>query len=394
MTGRLPDGFLWGAASAAHQVEGGNTNCDMWMQEHLGLPHIVEPSGDACDSYHRYPDDIRLLAEAGLDTYRFSIEWARIEPAPGEFSRAQLLHYRRMIDTCHDHHVTPIVTLHHFTAPRWFAEGGGWNRDDVVERFVAYVEYVTPILHDVEWVVTINEPNMLALFAALTPTEGDQAPTIEMSSLPAPSAEAAATFTAMHRAAVEVLRERTTAKVGWSIACQAFTPTPGNEDVYQQVFDQWEGVFYAGSEGDDFIGIQSYTSQPVDAHGPVPHPDDPDNTLNGMAFRPDALEINLRRVWDLMHIPLLVTENGIATDDDFRRIEYVAGALQGLEDAVADGVEVLGYCYWSLLDNYEWGSYAPTFGLVEVDRAGDFERTPKPSLGWLGGVAQRGGALA
>lgn len=139
------------------------------------------------------------------------------------------------------------------------------------------------------------------------------------------------------------------------------------------------------------MGIQSYTSQPVDRDGPVPHPADPGNTLSGWAYRPDALEINLRRVWDLLHIPLLVTENGIATDDDERRIAYVTAALEGMTAAMADGVEVLGYCYWSLLDNYEWGSFTPTFGLIAVDRTGDFARTAKPSLAWLGNVAGTGG---
>lgn len=380
--------FLWGAATAAHQIEGGNTNSDWWALEHSGAPHIVEPSGDACDSYHRYPEDIRLLAEAGLTTYRFSVEWARIEPAEGEFSRAQLLHYRAVIDTCHDLGITPVVTLHHFTTPRWFVESGGWKRPDVVELFARYVGYVCQILHDVEWVVTINEPNMVALFATFSPREGDQTPTIEMSALPAPDGTTAELLVRMHRAAVAVVRERTGAKVGWSIAAQAFTPTPGNEAVWERTFQQWEGVFYDGCAGDDFVGVQSYTSQPVDANGPVPHPDSPDNTQNGMAFRPDAVGICLRQAWERTHLPIFVTENGIATDDDARRVQYVTGALEAVSAAIADGVPVLGYLYWSLLDNYEWGSYHPTFGLIGVDRAGDFARTPKPSLAWLGGVAR------
>ncbi len=175
-TSTLPDGFLWGAATAAHQIEGGNTNCDMWMTEHMGLPHIKEPSGDACDSYHRYREDIRLLAEAGLTTYRFSIEWARIEPAEGEFSRAQLLHYRDMIEACHEYGVTPVVTLHHFTTPRWFAESGAWYRPDVADLFARYVDYVCPILEDVEWVVTINEPNMLSMFVMMSQLYGQETP--------------------------------------------------------------------------------------------------------------------------------------------------------------------------------------------------------------------------
>ena len=391
----LRDDFIWGSATAAHQIEGGNTNSDFWQLEHAGHGQFSEPSGDACDSYHRYDEDIRLLAEAGLKAYRFSIEWARIEPAPGEFSRAQLLHYRSMIDRCHAHGVLPIVTLHHFTSPRWFADGGGLRRVDAVERFASYVDYVSQILSDVEWVVTINEPNIAALFAGLhnAPAEGEDPISAQMALAGGPDPALAPILAAQHHAAREVLRAKTRAKIGWAVATQAFMPTEGNEAKWQEVFDAWEGVFFDATEGDDFIGIQSYTSQPVDADGPVPHPPHPDNTLTGWAYRPDALAINLRRIWELKGLPLLVSENGIATDDDERRIAYVTGALSGLKAAVADGVEVLGYCYWSLLDNYEWGSYTPTFGLIAVDRDGDFARTPKPSLSWLGTVASSNGAL-
>ncbi len=399
---RLRDDFVWGAATAAHQIEGNNTNSDVWYQEVAGVyPHLKEPSGDACDSYHRYPDDIRLLAEAGLKAYRFSVEWARVEPADGRFSRAQLLHYRAMIDTCHAHGVTPIVTLHHFTGPLWFAREGGWRRPDAVDRFAAYVAYVAEILHDVEWVVTINEPNILAILATMPPpgrehelleAMGADGATVAMASLPSPSYELAEILARAHRAAVDVLRRTTRAKVGWAVAAQAFTPTEGNEEVFERVFHQWEGVYYEAAAGDDFVGVQSYTSQPVGPDGPVPHPDHPDNTLTGWAYRPDALGINLTRVWERYRIPVLVTENGIATADDARRIAYTQGALAGLKEAVAEGADVRGYCHWSLLDNYEWGSYGPTFGLIAVDRDRTFARTPKPSLAWLGRVAASNGA--
>ena len=397
MTVTLRSDFLWGAATAAHQIEGNNTNADFWAAEHAGLPHIKEPSGDACDSYHRYRTDIRLLAEAGLKAYRFSVEWARIEPERGLVSRAQLLHYRDMIDACHEYGVEPIVTLHHFTSPRWFAQAGGFTGPEGVELFSRYVAAVAPILHDVNWVVTINEPNILALFALMSGARdaGDsgeaESPTVAMSQMPTPSLAFAARIGEVHRAAVAILRETTRAKVGWAIAAQAFTPTPGNEAVFERVFHAWEGAYYEASEGDDFVGLQAYTSQPVDANGPVPHPPHPDNSLSGWAYRPDALGLNVRRVWERYGLPVFVTENGISTDDDTRRIAYTRAALQGLHDAVAAGAEVYGYTHWSLLDNYEWGSFVPTFGLIAVDRAGDFERTPKPSLAWLGRVAASNG---
>ena len=124
----FPEYFLWGAATAGHQIEGNNVNSDWWAREQQ-MPGM-ELSGDACDSYHRYAEDIQLLADAGLTSYRFSLEWARIEPIRGHFSRAELAHYRRVIDACLDRGITPVVTLQHFTTPQWFAEAGGWSGPD------------------------------------------------------------------------------------------------------------------------------------------------------------------------------------------------------------------------------------------------------------------------
>ena len=117
----FPPEFIWGASTAAHQIEGNNVASDWWAREHAERTDLSEPSGDAADSYHRYGEDIRMLADAGLGMYRFSIEWARIEPAEGCFSKAQLLHYRQMIDACHENGVEPMVTLNHMTLPLWLA---------------------------------------------------------------------------------------------------------------------------------------------------------------------------------------------------------------------------------------------------------------------------------
>ena len=135
---RFPEGFLIGAATAAHQVEGNNVNADLWDAEWTRHSKFAEPSRDACDSYHRYHEDIELLAAAGLDTYRFGVEWARIEPEEGAFSRAELDHYRRMAMTCGERGVTPMITLQHFTSPKWFARRGGWDGAQAADRFARY----------------------------------------------------------------------------------------------------------------------------------------------------------------------------------------------------------------------------------------------------------------
>ncbi len=134
----FPHDFLWGAATAGHQVEGGNVNADLWPMEWAPDSTFNEPSGDACDHYHRYPEDIAVLAELGLNAYRFSVEWSRIEPEPGFYSRAALDHYKRMIESCLNQGVTPVVTYNHFTVPRWMAGRGGWSAADAPERFAAY----------------------------------------------------------------------------------------------------------------------------------------------------------------------------------------------------------------------------------------------------------------
>ncbi|MER5794259.1 family 1 glycosylhydrolase [Streptomyces sp. NPDC001980] len=395
----LAPGFLWGASTAPHQIEGNNLNSDFWANE--GRIPGMERSGDACDSYHRYREDMKLLADAGLGAYRFGIEWARIEPLPGLVSRAELAHYRRMIETAFELGLTPVVTLHHFTSPLWFAEEGGWLGDRAVDRFRTYVETVAPILEGVEWVVTMNEPNMLAIMVGMArafqnpQADGEwQSPTLDTEGprppLPAPDVLIGARLVEAHHAAREVLRDRTGAKVGWTVANRAFVARPGAEEKKRELEHVWEDLYLEGSRGDDFVGVQSYSSQWVGPDGIEPYPPHPDNTLVGTAYRPDALGIAVRHTAEFTGgLPILVTENGIATGNDTRRIAYTGEALEHLGKAIADGVDVRGYLHWSLLDNYEWGHWAPTFGLVEVDRE-TFERRPKPSLYWLGETARRG----
>lgn len=389
--------FLWGASTAPHQIEGNNVNSDWWARE--GSMPGMERSGDAIDSYHRFEEDMRLLADAGLNSYRFGIEWARIEPIPDRFSLAELAHYRRMIDTALGLGLTPVVTLHHFTAPQWFAEEGGWLGEHAVERFARYVERATEILDGVPWVVTMNEPNMLAMMITMeramraAPADSWQSPTVDNDprpTLPPPDPEIGQILVEAHEAACKIVRAQTGAKVGWTVANRAFVARPGGEEKLRELEHIWEDLYLEAARGDDFVGVQSYSSQWVGKEGIEPHPQHPDNTLVGTAYRPDALGIAVRHTWDITGgVPILVTENGIATADDERRIAYTGESLRHLFEAADDGVDVRGYLHWSALDNYEWGHWEPTFGLIAVDRE-TFERHPKPSLAWLGDVARRG----
>ena len=158
---RFPRNFLWGAASAAHQVEGNNFNADLWLMENMANSVFAEPSGDACDHYRLYADDVAMLAGLGFNTHRFSIEWARIEPEPGRFSAAALAHYRDVLAACRAHRLTTVVTLHHFTSPRWFAAAGGFERAEAAQDFARYADYVVRGLGDqIDYLCTINEANL------------------------------------------------------------------------------------------------------------------------------------------------------------------------------------------------------------------------------------------
>ena len=383
MTLRDPGAFLWGASTAAHQTEGGNVNSDWWARENAADPgHITEPSNDAADSYHRYAEEMALLADAGLNAYRFSVEWARIQPEPSLVSRAQLAHYRTMIETSRDLGLEPVVTLHHFTNPRWFADRGAWRATDAAQLFAAYVEIVAPILDDVSVVCTINEPNMAAILAAENAVES-----LHAGVLPAGDQQVSHTLLEAHRAARAVLRSAGK-QVGWSVAGQAFQAEPGCEQLAREHAYWREDFFLDGAQDDDWLGVQAYTRTVIGPDGPRPAPPEAERTLTGWEYYPAALEHATRNAWERSSgTPLYVTENGIATGDDSRRIAYTTGALEGLQRAIADGVDVRGYLHWSALDNYEWGSYRPTFGLIGFDRE-TFARTPKPSLAWLGSVAR------
>ncbi|HEY0216596.1 MAG TPA: family 1 glycosylhydrolase [Cellulomonas sp.] len=383
---RFPEGFLWGASTAAHQIEGNNVNTDWWVHEHRPGTVIAEPSGDAADSYHRYPEDMALLASTGLDSYRFSIEWARIEPEQGFVSRAELAHYRRMVDTARENGLTPVVTLHHFTHPRWFSQLGGWHNPDAPDLFARFTEIALPVLgDDVEWVCTINEPNMLAM------TVIEAGPEMVASRLPAPDPKITDALIEAHHRSREVLGQLSQVRSGWSVATQAFQAMPGAEEATKAYGYPREDVFLDAAAGDDWIGVQAYLRTFIDADGrPVPVAGDVETTLTGWEYFPPALGIGVRNAWERTGgVPIVVTENGLATQDDPRRIDYTHDALVGLHDAMADGIDVRGYLHWSALDNYEWGSYTPTFGLIGWDPE-TFERTVKPSAFWLGEVARTG----
>jgi beta-glucosidase len=382
----FPTGFMWGTATAAHQVEGGNWNNDWWAWEHNPQSPCVEPSGDACDHYHRYRDDIRLLAQLGFNTYRFSLEWSRIEPEQGEWSQAAVDHYRRVCESCRAAGITPMVTFHHFTTPRWVAHLGGWEEPDTAGRFADFCGRAAKSLADLlGWACTINEPNMVALHGyrtgAFPPGRRDPHLRRAVNDVLADA----------HRRSAAAIRAVTTdVPVGLTLAMQHLEAVDGGEAKVDALYRDSEDVFLDACHDDDFFGVQTYTRVLVGPEGMRPPPADAERTIMGYEFRPQALEATIRRAWSHLGgtVPLVVTENGIAAEDDTRRIAFVQQALDGVQRCLADGIDLRGYVYWSALDNFEWAyGYGPTFGLIAVDRT-TFARTPKPSASWLGGVAR------
>jgi beta-glucosidase len=386
MSTTFPEHFLWGTATAAHQVEGGNWNNDWWMWEHNPQSPCVEVSGDACDHYHRYRDDIRILADLGFNTYRFSIEWSRIEPEEGEWSQAAIDHYRRVCESCLASGITPMVTFHHFTTPRWVAHLGGWEEPDTSGRFADFCSKAATGLHDLMgWACTINEPNIVALHGyrtgAFPPGRKDKALRRAVND----------NLANAHRQAAAAIRAACGSRVpvGLTLSMTEFEAVEGGESRMEAMRQVQEDVFLDACHDDDFLGVQTYTRVLVGPDGPVEPPKDAERTIMGYEFRPQALEATLRRAWSYLdgNVPLVVTENGIAAPDDARRIDFVRQALEGVDRCLADGIDVRGYVYWSCLDNFEWAlGYGPTFGLIAVDRE-TFARTPRSSAKWLGRVA-------
>jgi beta-glucosidase len=347
----------------------------------------VEPSGDAIDHWNRWPDDLRLLADLGFGSYRFSLEWSRIEPEEGEFSKAAFDHYRAMCLRCRELGIEPVVTFHHFTSPRWVGAEDGWANPVTAERFARFCARAATELGDfLGAACTINEPNVVAFFGY----RGGVFPPGERSS--ERRHQANHVFIEGHRRAVDAIRSAAPGvPVGLTLSMTDYQPVNGGEERVEKLREPMEDVFLHATDGDDFIGVQTYTRMLVGPDGPAPYPPGTRPTLMGYEFYPQALEACLRRAWQVTggDVPLLVTENGIGTPDDADRIEYVSTALDGVLACLDDGLDVRGYTYWSAFDNFEWAfGYRPTFGLIAVDRSTQ-ERIPKPSASWLGQIAAR-----
>jgi beta-glucosidase len=402
----FPEGFLWGAATAPHQIEGNNIASDLWWLENQQPTVFTQPSGDACNSFALWEADLDIARNMGLNAYRFGIEWARIEPEKGLFSQAMLDHYKAIIDGCHARGLAPIVTYSHFTAPRWFSAQGGWTNAESADLFARYCDRVTRALgQGIGRVITFNEPNILLILKPMLPPQvwDIQKLTLEtaakrlnvakfvsanvagLEDLPALQTGLVAAHNA-GKAAIKAVRPDL--PVGISLAMlddQAVGKASIRDRMRGELYGEWLKV----ASADDFIGVQNYERALWGDKGRLPAPAGATVNWSGTEVWAPSLGGAVRYAHEATGVPILVSEHGVGTDDDAIRAKFIPEALAGLKAAMDDGVPVLGYCHWSLLDNFEWiFGYKPKFGLVSVDRT-TFARTPKPSAAVYGAIARR-----
>lgn len=403
----FPKGFVWGAATAGHQVEGNNVNSDVWLLENIKPTIYGQPSGDALNSFELWPQDLDLARQIGLNSYRFSLEWARIEPEPGRFSIAMLDHYKRMIEGCRQRNLTPVVTFNHFTTPRWFAKDGGWTNPTSPDLFARFCERAARHLaKDIGYATTLNEPNLPSIFKLTLPPAMLERRKLMLAEAArvtgadrfvagnAVTVEDLGVFTsnllAGHKLGRDAIKAvRPDLPVGVSLAMIDDQAGPGGEARRDSVRAELYGAWLEAARGDDFVGVQNYERTVWGPDGKLPVPTGVEtNGFLGEVY-PGSLAGAVRYAHQVSGVPVLVTEHGIVTKDDTIRARFIPAALRELHKAMKDGVPVAGYIHWSLVDNFEWSlGYWPNFGLASVDRT-TFQRTAKPSAAVLGEIARK-----
>lgn len=407
----FPNNFLWGAASAAPQIEGG-WDCDgrtpsIWDVAPAQKIKNGENCRIACDHYHRMREDVALMREIGLKSYRFSISWSRVIPAEGKINPKGLQFYSDLVDELRRSGIEPIVTIYHWDLPVWVQKKGGWMSESIIPLFRDYTKVVVEALSDrVRWWIPMNEPQCFVMSGHMT---GTHAPfkknVLALSRLTRICMRA-------HAEAVSAVRQyaKQPVKVGIAMAAGAFIPKDESREAVEEARRKtfYEGIGTMGNRwwGDpmllgrpvtaygiyrtrlkdmpkvrcklDFLGVNVYQPFQEGSWGNKPAAGDPDR-LTSMGWRIDGrcLYWTIRFMHERYGLPVMVTENGMADTDtvaadgkvhDAKRTRFIREYLAGLQRAVQEQIPVLGYQYWSILDNFEWAEgYGPRFGMVYVD---------------------------
>lgn len=404
--------FLWGAATSAHQVEGGNHNTwSVWELENAralaaralyqygdlaSWPHTEKlasnpanyVSGRAVDHYNRYEQDFDLLEELNMNAFRFSVEWSRIEPEEGVWNVEAIAHYKAYIESLHKRGIEPVMTLFHFSLPVWFAERGGFEKRTNVKYFVRFAEKVIEELStNVRYIITINEPN---IYAERSYHAGVWPPNLQSNWK---------TFTVMRNLirahnqaarAIHALKPRTKVSVayhtGYIYAGDDAWLSRMSASIMQYAHDDYflKRVY----KRCDFLGVNYYRSYRIYGYR-IHNPELNEFNDMGWDLAPDNIEHALVRLSEKYHLPILITENGIADARDEKRQAWIEATVRAMLAAQQEGVELLGYLHWSLLDNIELDSGRwPRFGLARVNYL-TMERSLRPSAVWFGKVIKK-----
>jgi beta-glucosidase len=390
---KFPEGFLWGAATSAYQVEGDNSNSDWWEWEII--TGQKDRSGKACCHYELFEHDFDIVKGLHHNAHRLSIEWARIQPQEHTFSDLELAHYLQVILALKERNIEPVVTLHHFTNPIWFSRLGGWENKASAGYFLRYCNKVVETLgKHVRFWVTINEPMVLISHGYIM----GQWPPQKKSFLKAwvATGNMVDAHVEAYRFIHSYYKRNNLGQPRVSIAhnMMAFVASPVNlkNNIASKLRQQWFNLAILDKlirrKSLDYIGVNYYTRSVVDVGGwslrnfsldtsRKPEKPLPKNTM-GWDIYPQGLYSLLTGI-KKYNLPVFILENGICTLDDGQRWDYIRDHLTQLHRAINSGVNVLGYLYWSLLDNFEWDKgFGPRFGIVEMDYA-NFKRTVRES---------------
>jgi beta-glucosidase len=410
----FPPKFIFGTAVASYQVEGGIYNNDWTHWENKSKTVCNEPCNEACKHFELVDNDIALLKDLGIKAFRFSIEWSRVEPQKGKYDQISIDHYIQKANKLIDEGIIPIITFHHFTTPEWLAQDGYWASINAADAFVKYVErMMNELPKEIKYFNTINEPGIFSMFGYFSKEKFP--PGIRNEEIFLKTSD---NIIDAHKRALKVIKSiNKYAKVGMTHALHEW------DDSDKSVFNRYlkyhlEDKFFFASEDDDFIGLQTYSIKrtspnlvyrsiawllikvPLLRNKLFPIFLDKFSGRNdyvaanarktkmGYEYRPEAVKYNLHRIHDKFpDKDIFITENGIATDDDNERIQFVKEVLKDIHSYEKVNGRVIGYLYWSLLDNFEWDlGYEMNFGLIEVNKS-TYERIPHPSAKWFGSVS-------
>ena len=388
MFNTFPPDFYWGASTSAYQIEGSieDNNWGNWVEENSvkasekykkdrpeymsneNYEDACNPenyiTGDACSSYNQYKEDIKLLRELGLNSYRFSIEWSRIEPEKGKFSEEGIQYYKNLVKELRENDIEPFVTCFHWTIPIWLEEEGGLVSKNMPEYFGRYVEYLVDNLgDDVKYWTTINEPVVVSFASYML---GDWPP---QKRNPILFYKAINNLVEMHQEGYSAIKEFNS-ELQVSIAKQNAYVESYNENPINKLIANVGRYFWfldRVKDNLDYIGLNYYFHRKVGIFGIK----DPEELLSDMGWwmDPDSIYYPIKELWERYRLPIYITENGLADREDKDREWWLDETVEALKRSLDEGVDLRGYMHWSLLDNFEWAEgYWPRFGLATRDR--------------------------